>query len=76
MHGLCSLGFATRHVLRNFANNDVRRFKAVKARFAGPLLPGQTIETRMWKEGNRVHFESVAKETGKIIIGSSYVDLQ
>jgi 3-hydroxyacyl-CoA dehydrogenase/3a,7a,12a-trihydroxy-5b-cholest-24-enoyl-CoA hydratase len=61
LHGLCSFGLAVKHVLQTFCNNDVTCFRAVKVRFAKPVLPGQTIQTNMWleKDGNayKVNFE-------------------
>ena len=53
---MCSYGIATRHILRAYCNDDVSRVKAIKARFSKPVLPGHTIQTDMWKEGDRVHF--------------------
>lgn len=78
LHGLCTLGFAVRHILQVWANGEADRFKAVKVRFSGSVLPGETIRTLMWKSDsapNRIHFECESVETGKRVVVSSYVDL-
>uniref|UniRef100_A0A1B0G798 Uncharacterized protein n=1 Tax=Glossina morsitans morsitans TaxID=37546 RepID=A0A1B0G798_GLOMM len=76
LHGLCSMGFSLRAVLAKYANNNPSLFKCVKVRFAGPVIPGQTLQIDMWQESKRIHFLTNVVETGKNVITGAYVDLK
>ncbi|KMU92004.1 peroxisomal hydratase-dehydrogenase-epimerase [Coccidioides immitis H538.4] len=70
LHGLCSMGISGKHVFSKFG-----AFKNIKVRFAGVVLPGQTLRTEMWKEGNFVLFQTTVVETGKPAIAGAGVEL-
>jgi len=72
LHGLCSMGIAGKAVLQQFG-----MYKNIKVRFAGTVVPGQTLVTEMWKEGNgrKVLFQTRVKETGKLAISGGAVEL-
>lgn len=48
----------------------------MNARFAKPVVPGQTLETSMWREGNRILIECKVVENGNVILSGGYVDLR
>ncbi|NJN54458.1 MAG: hypothetical protein HC804_06725 [Anaerolineae bacterium] len=52
LHGLCTLGFAARAVLKTFGDNDPARFQGIHARFSQPVFPGETVITEMWQESD------------------------
>lgn len=70
LHGLCTFGFAGKAVYERFG-----AFRNIKVRFAGTVIPGQTLVTEMWREGNKVIFQVKVKETGKLAIGGAAAEL-
>ena len=70
LHGLCFFGIAGKAVYQKYGP-----YKNIKVRFAGTVLPGQTLVTEMWKEGAKVVFQTKVKETGKLAIASAAVEL-
>ncbi|PSS25549.1 hypothetical protein M430DRAFT_16265 [Amorphotheca resinae ATCC 22711] len=70
LHGLCFFGIAAKAVYQQFG-----AFKNIKVRFAGTVLPGQTLVTECWKEGNKVIFQTKVKETGKLAIAAAGAEL-
>ena len=40
------------------------------------MLPGQTLQTDMWRKGNRIHVVTKVVETGKAVLSGAYVDLK
>ncbi|HSW11516.1 MAG TPA: SDR family NAD(P)-dependent oxidoreductase [Solimonas sp.] len=76
LHGLCTYGHVGRHVIKAFCDNDPRKFKSIKVRFAESVFPGETLVTKMWKESDtRIVFETSVKERGKVVIKSAAVEL-
>jgi multifunctional beta-oxidation protein len=51
--GLCSFGVAGKAVLDTYGP-----FKELKARFSGVALPGDTLVTSLWKEGDKVYLSA------------------
>lgn len=70
LHGLCFFGIAGKHVLQTYG-----MFRNIKVRFAGVVLPGETLVTEMWKEGNTVIFQQTVKDTGKLSISGAGAEL-
>ena len=75
MHGLCTLGFACRAVVKHLFPGEPGRLTRFKNRFTKVLYPGEPIKTQIWKleEGLAV-FRTVNAETGAVVLDRGVVE--
>ena len=68
LHGMCTYGIACRSLGESVGEGDTKRLKKFDCRFSSPVYPGETIVTEMWKNNNKVYYQSKVKERDKIVI--------
>lgn len=72
LHGLCTMGMATHHVLQAFPGKLI---KAIKVRFVKHVFPGEEIETQMWRVSpTRIVLQVRAVERNEIVISGAFVE--
>ena len=77
LHGLCTMGFASRAILKRCAENDPKRFRSVNVRFSRHVFPGDTLVTEMWRESNEeIHFQTMVKERACAVLSHGVMQLQ
>ena len=51
VHGLCTMAFTSKVAIDRLCAGDPTRLKRLRVRFSRPVLPGQTITTKVWCGG-------------------------
>ncbi|WP_346778703.1 MaoC/PaaZ C-terminal domain-containing protein [Burkholderia sp. Ac-20353] len=75
LHGLCTLGVATRAVLQTFCDNDPLRLRSLGLRFSSPVYPGETIVTEMWLDGSIVSFSARVAERDVVVLNNGRAEI-
>jgi acyl dehydratase len=53
VHGLCTMAFTAKVMVDHLCKGDPLRLKRLAVRFSHPVLPGETITTKVWPVGDR-----------------------
>ncbi len=53
VHGLCTMAFTSKVMIDGLCGRDPTRLKRLRVQFSRPVLPGQTITTKVWPGGER-----------------------
>jgi len=75
LHGLCSMGLATRALLQTVCEGDPSRLRSVSVRFSKPVFPGETLRVELFKAGSTLRFRALAVERNAVVLdrGSAVV---
>ena len=63
LHGLCTMAIATQAIVDQVYGGDPMRLRRIAVRFAKPVFPGTTLETRIWAAGGEAGSRIVEFET-------------
>lgn len=69
LHGLCTFGHAARAMIDVAAGGDSDRLLEIEGRFSKPVLPGETLKTRVWRRDGHALFETHVEGTPVIVRG-------
>lgn len=63
VHGLCTMAFTSKVAIEKLCGGDPTRLKRLRVRFSRPVLPGQTITTKVWADPDKSERKVFAFET-------------
>ena len=52
LHGLCTYGMVAKSLVDTLLDGDVAGLAAFEVRFAGTVVPGETLRTSVWRDGD------------------------
>lgn len=76
LHGMATMGVAAYAVLRTLLGAVPARFAGMRVRFTAPALPGDTLRTELWADGDVVSLRTTAVERGAVVLNNGRVDLR
>jgi acyl dehydratase len=68
LHGLCSMGLATRALITGICDGQPDRLRGLSLRFSKPVFPGETIRTEVFRTANGARFRARSAERNIIVL--------
>jgi acyl dehydratase len=76
LHGLCTMGLATRAIIQGVCDYRPERLRSMFVRFSKPVFPGETIRTEVFNESNgSVRFRCISLEREIVVIDRGHAQI-
>jgi len=68
LHGLCSMGLATRALIATVADHNPANLSHVTVRFSKPVFPGETLRVEVYEMKESIRFRGIAAERNIVVL--------
>ena len=72
LHGLCTLGMATRAIVRTCFSESHGQLHQLGARFSAPVFPGETIRVEIWNDDGQGRFRCRSLERDAAVLTNGF----
>ncbi|WP_425432324.1 MaoC/PaaZ C-terminal domain-containing protein [Haloechinothrix alba] len=70
LHGLCTYGFTGRALVHILAAGDATGIRSMEARFASPVLPGDSLHVDIWRTEEDKGLFRTRKDDGTVVLSN------
>lgn len=73
LHGICTMGYLARAVIRTVLKDDPLAVRAIRGRFSAPVFPGEALLAELWEEGDKV-IAQMKNEDGVVVVSDALIE--
>jgi len=74
LHGLCTYGVICRRFVKEILQGDCGKLKSYSARFSSPVIPGETLQTKIWQARPNLFLLEVYNAKGEAVIRNGVIE--
>ena len=76
LHGLATFGIVGHAVVKGVCGYDPTKLVGLEGRFSSPVLPGDTIRTELWRDGNIVTVRSSVPARNVVVFNNGRAEIK
>ncbi|MDO9209558.1 MAG: MaoC family dehydratase, partial [Deltaproteobacteria bacterium] len=74
LHGLCTYGVTCRRFVQEVLQGDSGKIKSYSARFSSPVIPGESLQTKVWQARPDLYLLEVYNSKGEAVLRNGVIE--
>ena len=74
LHGLCTYGVVCRRFVQEVFQGDSGKMKSYSARFSSPVIPGESLQAKVWQSRPGLYLLEVYNAKGEAVLRNGVIE--